>query len=219
VYEVQVRGEGNSAEIWVEAPRPAAEEGASNPEDREWEVVDIRGVSEGTPTCLLTRRVQLIVTEFADPPIPSLSTLALSDATPEAGPSKRPSTLGTPAILPDDLPTSLLAFAHLVLATADPELKCLLTKEAVARMRAGKLKSIRPTKGEVQRQRENGGLLEQPPRNTDMVSPDKAPKRSAPNRVRMTCVLIRNRGKGATERSRILMLRKPMCPMFVTYLE
>ena len=134
--------------------------------------------------------------------------MSLSDPGPEAGPSKRPNTLGTPVTLPEELPTSLLAFAHLVLATADPELKCLLTKEAVARMRAGKLKSIRPTKGEIQRSRENGGLLEQPPRNTDMVSPDKAPKRSVSDASTMRLKLTLSRGKGATERSRILMLRE-----------
>lgn len=49
VYEVQVRGEGKDAEIWVEAPRSAAEEGESTLFGREWELVDIRGVSEGTP--------------------------------------------------------------------------------------------------------------------------------------------------------------------------
>lgn len=47
VYEVQVRGEGKDAEIWVEAPRPVAEDGELATGDREWELVDIRGVSEG----------------------------------------------------------------------------------------------------------------------------------------------------------------------------
>lgn len=111
--------------------------------------------------------------------MPSLSSLSIDGKTTEAGPSRRTNTSKAPATLLDydDLPNSLLAFAHLVLRTADPELKCLLTREAVTRMRSGKLKSIRPNKGEIQRMRDNGGLLDEPPRDTDMVAPDKTPKR------------------------------------------
>jgi hypothetical protein len=117
--------------------------------------------------------------EFADPPLPSIAALGLSDKTTEAGagPSRRSRTNGSSAVLPDDLPSSLLGFSHLVLRTSDPELKCLLTKEAVSRMRSGKLKSIRPGKGEIQRIREEQGLIDEPPRDVDMVAPDKAPKR------------------------------------------
>jgi hypothetical protein len=114
--------------------------------------------------------------EFADPPIPSLATLSL-DPSSQAGPSRRNREAGITASLPEDLPTSLLGFAHLVLRTSDPELKCLLTKEAVSRMRSGNLKSIRPGKGEIQRIRDEQGLIDEPPREVDMVAPDKAPKR------------------------------------------
>lgn len=109
--------------------------------------------------------------EFADPPIPSLMDLNLGD-----GPI--PSTVpGQPQLeLPSELPTSLLGFAHLVLATADPDLKCILTKEGVQRMRAGKLKSIRPTKGEIRRIRETVGLLDEPPRFATIVPPNKRGK-------------------------------------------
>lgn len=71
--------------------------------------------------------------------------------------------------MPSELPTSLLGFAHLVLATADPDLKCVLTQEGVKRMRAGKLKSIRPSKSEIQRVRETVGLLDEPPRFATIV--------------------------------------------------
>lgn len=89
-----------------------------------------------------------------------------------------PSTVpGQPQLeLPSELPTSLLGFAHLVLATADPDLKCILTKEGVQRMRAGKLKSIRPTKGEIRRIRETVGLLDEPPRFATIVPPNKRGK-------------------------------------------
>lgn len=109
--------------------------------------------------------------EFADPPIPSLKDLNLGD-----GPI--PSTVpGQPQLeLPSELPTSLLGFAHLVLATADPDLKCILTKEGVQRMRAGKLKSIRPTKGEIKRIRETVGLLDEPPRFATIVPLNKRGK-------------------------------------------
>lgn len=40
-----MRGEGTDAEIWVEAPRPSGAEGMAGA--REWELVDMRGVSEG----------------------------------------------------------------------------------------------------------------------------------------------------------------------------
>jgi hypothetical protein len=47
-------------------------------------------------------------------------------------------------------------------------------------MRSGKLKSIRPSKGEIQRIRDEQGLIDEPPREVDMVAPDKAPKRYVP---------------------------------------
>ncbi|EJT50762.1 hypothetical protein A1Q1_08110 [Trichosporon asahii var. asahii CBS 2479] len=160
-YNVEVIGKGDDAEVWVDAPH--------NDGGHEWEVVEFRGVSE----------------EFADPPIPSLKDLNLGD-----GPI--PSTVpGQPQLeLPSELPTSLLGFAHLVLATADPDLKCILTKEGVQRMRAGKLKSIRPTKGEIKRIRETVGLLDEPPRFATIVPPNKRGKL----------------GRGGTEKSRIKML-------------
>jgi hypothetical protein len=108
-----------------------------------------------------------------------MAALSLSDTTADAGPSRRSRTNGGPAVLHVDLPNSLLGFAHLVLRTSDPELKCLLTKEAVLQMRSGKLKSIRPGKGEIQRIRQEQGLIDEPPREVDMVAPDKAPKRYA----------------------------------------
>lgn len=79
--------------------------------------------------------------------------------------------------LPDDLPSSLLGFAHLVLATADPTLKCALTREAVSRMRAGKLRSIRPNPSEIRKAKENGDLVDEPPRLQAAVTPGQVGKR------------------------------------------
>lgn len=62
----------------------------------------------------------------------------------------------------------------------------------MTRLRAGQLKSIRPTKGEIKKERENGGLVEEPPREVEIIAPGKTPRR----------------GKGGSEKSRILMLRK-----------
>ena len=115
--------------------------------------------------------------------MPSLAALSIDQA-PEAGPSHKSRPAGTAASLPEELPNSLLGFAHLILRTSDPELKCLLTKEAVSRMRSGKLKSIRPSKGEIQRIRDEQGLIDEPPREVDMVAPDKAPKRYVPSTCR-----------------------------------
>ncbi|WWC94776.1 hypothetical protein V866_001625 [Kwoniella sp. B9012] len=166
-YEVQVKGIAEDAEVWVEAPHPSP----SAPQ-RKWELVEMRGVSE----------------EFLDPPIPTLSRLSLAE---EIDHSSRTSFPESAATLPDDLPNTLLGFAHLILRTSNPELKCLLTREAVTRLRAGKLKSIRPTVGEIKREREKeGGLLDEPPREVEMIAPGKAPRR----------------GKGGSEKSRIMML-------------
>lgn len=56
-------------------------------------------------------------------------------------------------------------------------MKCALTREAVARMRAGKLKSIRPSKAEIRRARADGGLLDKPPRLQEAVRPWQTSKR------------------------------------------
>lgn len=69
------------------------------------------------------------------------------------------------------------------------------------------MKSIRPSKGEIQRIRDEQGLIDEPPREVDMVAPDKAPKRYVIISTLIKIKLI-PRGKGATEKSRILMLRK-----------
>ncbi|WVQ84301.1 hypothetical protein IAT38_006453 [Cryptococcus sp. DSM 104549] len=167
-YEVRVQGAEDEAEVWVEAPH--SDEGSAT--QRQWELVEMRGVSE----------------EFLDPPMPSLATLSLDQPSSSA---PLPSHLSSSAPnLPESLPTSLLEFAHLILRTSDPQLKCLLTREAVTRLRAGQLKSIRPSKAEIRKERENGGLLDEPPREVDIIAPGKTPKR----------------GKGGSEKSRILML-------------
>lgn len=44
---MQVRGEGKEAEIWVEAPRQSGADSTVEESARKWELVDIRGVSEG----------------------------------------------------------------------------------------------------------------------------------------------------------------------------
>lgn len=180
VYEVQVRGEGKDAHVWVEAPRSSGEDAKGNG-PRRWELVDIRGVSEGMCSTMgWSLRVDgLTDAEFADPPVPSIAALKLEVPSDEAGPSRRSAPATMSIALPDDLPNSLLAFADLILRTANAELKCILTKEAVRRMRTGELKSIRPSKSELQKFREGGGLLDEPPREVDMVAPDKTPKRSA----------------------------------------
>ncbi|WVF73026.1 hypothetical protein IAT40_007844 [Kwoniella sp. CBS 6097] len=166
-YGVQVRGAEAEAEVWIEAPHAS-----SSAPTREWELVEMRGVSE----------------EFLDPPMPSLSRLSLAADNDFTSRSSFPSD---PAELPEDLPNSLLGFAHLILRTSNPELKCLLTREAVTRLRAGKLKSIRPMVGEIKREREkDGGLLDEPPREVEPIAPGRTPRR----------------GKGGSEKSRILML-------------
>ncbi|OXG29357.1 hypothetical protein C360_05473 [Cryptococcus neoformans Bt15] len=168
-YEVKVQGIEDDAEVWVEAPHTGS---FGTDADRQWELVEMRGVSE----------------EFLDPPIPSLPSLSVSGHC--SSPSLPPQLSHTAPNLPDPLPTSLLAFAHLILRTSDPQLKCLLTREAVTRLRAGQLKSIRPTMGEIKRERENGGLVDEPPREVEIIAPGKTPRR----------------GKGGSEKSRILML-------------
>ncbi|KAL1409946.1 hypothetical protein Q8F55_003945 [Vanrija albida] len=159
-YNVRVEGTGSDATVWVETP--------SIEGDHAWEVVEFRGVSE----------------EFADPPPLSLQSLELHDGQPTSAPSQ------TQAELPGELPKTLLEFAHLILATSDPILKCALTREAVTRMRAGKLRSIRPSLAEVKRVRGDVGLLDEPPREQVAVPPGRTGKR----------------GKGGSEKSRILML-------------
>ncbi|KAE8539458.1 hypothetical protein D1P53_004559 [Cryptococcus gattii VGV] len=168
-YEVKVQGIEDEAEVWVEAPHTESSETGA---DRQWELVEMRGVSE----------------EFLDPPIPSLASLSVSEPCPP--PSLPPHLSHTALTLPDPLPTSLLSFAHLILRTSDPQLKCLLTREAVTRLRTGQLKSIRPTKGEIKKERENGGLVDEPPREVEIIAAGKTPRR----------------GKGGSEKSRILML-------------
>lgn len=146
---MRIEGKGDEAEVWIEMPHVEGR--------HEWEVVEFRGVSE----------------EFADPPPLSMTELSLSD-TPSAG-NQLPST--TPVTMPEELPTSLLGFAHLVLATPDPSLKCALTRQAVALMRAGNLKSIRPSIPEVKRVRQDVGLLDEPPRQQPAVAPGQVSKR------------------------------------------
>lgn len=98
-----------------------------------------------------------------------------------------------PVVMPDDLPTSLLGFAHLVLATPDPTLKCAITREGVSRMRAGKLRSIRPSLSEIKRTREEVGLLDEPPRQQDAVPPGRTGKRY----VRFTIIADMTEGRAA----------------------
>jgi hypothetical protein len=144
----------------------------------EWEVIEFRGVSEGRwwnlepSTTLLTS-----LTEFADPPPLSLNGLSIADAPEGTTATLNPETTIAPVKLPDDLPTSLLGFAHLVLATAEPTLKCAITREAVARMRSGKLRSIRPNSSEIRRAKENGDLVDEPPRLQESVTPGQVGKR------------------------------------------
>ena len=99
---------------------------------------------------------------------------------------------GADPTLPTDLPNTLLGFAHLILRTSNPDLKCALTREATSQLRSGQLKSIRPTRADIKRERGmEGGLLDVPPREVEAVQPGIVPKR----------------GRGGTEKSRILMLR------------
>ncbi|WWD19565.1 hypothetical protein CI109_104026 [Kwoniella shandongensis] len=137
-YEVQVKGSENDAEIWVEAPHA---EGSTA--SRTWELVEMRGVSE----------------EFLDPPPISLASLSIQSDTDEI--PSRTTFPASAATLPEELPNSLLGFSHLILRTANPELKCLLTREA-----------------------------DEPPREVEPIAPGRTPRR----------------GKGGSEKSRILML-------------
>lgn len=113
--------------------------------------------------------LMLTSADFADPSPPSMASLALSDSVSTVASIASTSQPQRPrASLPEELPTTLLAFANLILATASPVLKCLLTRECCSRLRSGQLKSIRPTKAEAKREKEN--LLETPPREADSVS-------------------------------------------------
>jgi len=56
-------------------------------------------------------------------------------------------------------------------------MKCALTREAVSRMRAGKLRSIRPNPSEMRKAKENGDLVDVPPRLQEAVTPGKVGKR------------------------------------------
>lgn len=113
--------------------------------------------------------------EFADPPPLSMEGLNLEES--ESAASTLHQASAPAARLPDSLPNSLLGFAHLVLATAEPMLKCALTREAVSQMRAGKLRSIRPNASEIRRARDNGDLLDIPPRLQETVQPGQVGKR------------------------------------------
>lgn len=47
-YEVKVQGIEDEAEVWVEAPHT---ESSGTDADRQWELVEMRGVSEGGTPC------------------------------------------------------------------------------------------------------------------------------------------------------------------------
>lgn len=115
--------------------------------------------------------------------MPSLGQLSVSEAARQGTSAPAPPGAASPAPapaapgLPDSLPDSLLGFAHLVLATADPARKCVITREAVRRMRAGGLCSIRPAPSEIRRIRADVGLLDRPPRQQQQVTPGQVGKR------------------------------------------
>lgn len=64
-----------------------------------------------------------------------------------------------------------------MLATPDPDLKCIITREAVSRMRSGKLRSIRPSIAEVRRTRAEVGLVDEPERLQNTVAAGQTGKR------------------------------------------
>ncbi|KIO15720.1 hypothetical protein M407DRAFT_58265, partial [Tulasnella calospora MUT 4182] len=105
-FEIQIRSGGDGLDdqyIWVEAPG-----------DGDWEVVEVRPVSE----------------DFADPP--DLSRLSLNDA----GSTQPQEELDQPP------PSTLLEWAVLILNTPQPQLKVDRTRQAVTAFRTGKLKSV-----------------------------------------------------------------------------
>jgi hypothetical protein len=140
--------------------------------------------------------------DFADPPAPSMASLSIGSDTPESPVASSNRSSRPVATLPEQLPSTLLAFANLILATASPVLKCLLTRECCSRLRSGQLKSIRPSKAEAKREKEN--LLETPPREADAVSVWDVKKRW----VHEERAYLTFRGKGGSEKSRVLMLRE-----------
>lgn len=127
-YVVETRASEDGQDVvWVEEP-----EGGKN-----WRVVELRPVSEGTARRLDSNslRLTVILLEFADPPpLPK---------TPSSLPATAPSSLIDEPITPViDPPTTLMQWAVLILSTANPLLKVERTRRAVHLFRTGQLSSI-----------------------------------------------------------------------------
>lgn len=195
VYKVKVEKLGDEPEsVWVQEP---VVEGTTRVEEEgNWEVVEVRGVSE----------------EFADPP-PSTSTnggTSVQPATP-APTSTRGQTESSP--LPT-LPKTLIQASLLILQTSNPEHKVALTRAASDSLRKGTFQSLLPTRKDLNMAKE---LFDPAPgqgwRATETTIATSSPfgqrQGFTPPREGLQEVnpgAMKRRGKGGNEKSRILMI-------------
>lgn len=182
VYDVKVVNEDGDAHrgdwVWIEAPE------LDGRKWRNWEMIELRGVSE----------------EFADPPtLPPSSSTNIHQASSISGSSstKLPTTTSPANHLPTLPPSSTLpSLALLILQTPSPTHKLHLTRLTTTALSAGTLSSIRPTSRDTLAakalfERDEGKWV--PPRE-GVESVDVWD--------------VRKRGKGGSEKSRVLMLRE-----------
>lgn len=207
VYPVEVREGG---EVFVGAPAAGGGGGEGEGERVEWELVDIKGVSE----------------EFADdgrsgvgvgingrkPCSNEVATTTSSSAS-----ASHPIAFnidGGDGNLPE-LPSTLISSALLILQTANPGHKVALTRSATFALRSGGLKSIRPTRRDVQSAEALFGHSSDgtpaPPRDGDDAdgNGDEPQAPFVPPRGDVKMVTGWNterRGKGGSSKGRVAML-------------
>lgn len=199
-------------EVWVEEPdldHPRAGSGTEEENFRSsWEVLNVLGVSE----------------EFADPPPQSKSDHDANTNTtlPPILSSLALNSQILPKPLPS-LPNTLVSSAILILQTASAEHKLQLTRLALQKLRSGGFSSIKPTGGDVKRAK---ALFQ--PRSSNHMDQEQSPdvgegeKRGKllqdwpgcfvpPREEGVKTVgagVTSKRGKGGSEKSRVLMLRE-----------
>lgn len=191
VYKVEVRacGVDGGREVWVEEPELEGTErdaaGDSTNGSGQWEVVELRGVSE----------------EFADPPpVAASSQHACATNSAPANPSLPSTTTPLPA-----LPPTLIQSALLILRTPNPTQKISLTRQALQALRSGTFKTLNPTKRDKEMAKalfdpEEGCGWRAEEGKEGFVPPREGLEEVEPGKVG-------KRGKGGSEKSRILMLR------------
>ena len=219
VYTVEIRATKRSWDVYVEEP---AVEGKNSDEDtparNQWEVVEVRGVSE----------------DFADPPPPpaqqrqeqpasegSRATTGIISSITSA--LTRTLNLDSDSAKPgveadDELPTkTLLSSALLILQTSSAPDKIRLTRQTLGALRTGKFKSLKPNQKDVSAAKSLFEPLSQAEEaerisRAEDVKQGRTVEGFVPPRGESIKTVdvwnVKNRGKGGNEKSRILMLRK-----------